>query len=252
MKDTDSILRELQTFEKKSRRTLPFTLIGLAAVLIALYYSAISLSSLRAELTAETAQLDHIRTQAETAGAQLASARTQLDKSNSQLVLVKTQLDLANTQVTKANADLSDLTSTINVLKDEKRAHETKVGNLVADQQKLQIQIDKLRGQIADITPSTVTIVTSNGSQEEKAAGLKAFFEGQGAKVSILPQKKGAFIPYATEVRYFHYPKDLELAQAIVTKLQKDFGVILSRISYVKDERLERAIDIYFNDHKFE
>jgi hypothetical protein len=107
METQKEIVSELQRLQRTSRATLPFTIVGLVTVVIALYFSAVQLARLRSEVRETTDSLEEaakrkIALEAETKAtqAQLTQAKTELDGLLQKLNAIKsTALPTADTQV---------------------------------------------------------------------------------------------------------------------------------------------------------
>lgn len=117
----------------------------------------------------------------------------------------------------------------------------------VEDEKRLQARIRELQPQVEQLSPSRVTIVLANEGQRDEALAMKAHFDTYAeSPTDIIRLPSGRSGPYASEVRYFRYPADMQLAQSVVVTLQNKFRNPRSRISYVHDETMPaRRIYVY-------
>jgi hypothetical protein len=90
---SSSVLSDIQRLERSSRTALPFTAIGLLAVLGSIYFSAMELRQTRAETEDSERQLVAIRAQAEERTQAVKEAESQLQKIREQISLLTGELN---------------------------------------------------------------------------------------------------------------------------------------------------------------
>lgn len=156
-----------------------------------------------------------------------------LDSLNSKLGEARRALDTTKVALTSAEAE-------------KQRALEERDA-MLRDAQEVRAKLAVLTKDLDRVAPSAITLVLASETQRADAARLQQAFD-KIARTRVIVAPNGP-IPYVTEVRYFRYPEDLEVAQRVLLMLQSDFGLVLSRISYVRDPdpHPPGTIAIHFN-----
>jgi len=238
-RDLDARIAKLA---KQSRFGGVLTAIGLTIFFVVLLGTAYVLDDTTKVLKTRTVSLEDTTAKLDKKTVSLEKATTELNEKNKDLISIKSEIEGAQNTSAMLQIELEQLNDKLAETYDENN-------QLALDKKVLEAALKELRAVVGNLIPDDLLLYPVSKEQADVAEKVKteylALDVDSPPNIRIITNREGD-PPYATEVRYFNYPQDIELAQSICLRLQRDFNEILSRISYVEDSRPKGTIEVHF------